>query len=86
MAITKRIKQNFFNENKKLYPLRVSPINVQYVGRYGYGKESPLRSDLKLRLNSVESPKEKRITASLNALLKSQNEKTMYVQRIEKKD
>ena len=65
MNITKRIKQNFFFEDKKLYPHCVSPINVQYVGRYGYIKKSPLRKDLKFKNNSIESPTEKRINKTL---------------------
>jgi flagellar biosynthesis/type III secretory pathway chaperone len=84
MNITKRIIQNFQLEDKKLYPHCVSPINVQYAGRYGYVKKSPLRNELKLKLRSFESPKEKMVNKSLDGLLKSQSQKTLYVRQIEK--
>jgi len=56
-------------EKKKLYPMSVSPINVQYSGRYGYNKESPLRSEIKLKLKGRdESPKERMISKHLDKL------------------
>ena len=71
MNITKRIKQNFFNEEKKLYPKSVAPINVQYAGKYGYVKNSPLRSDVRFKASVDESPRDKMINRYINKLQNS---------------